>query len=52
MLHKKVAQSSNEDSVWAEYIGADSGSESNQPYKTFSISVNALATPQINTGIS
>ncbi len=50
MLHKKVAQSSNEDSVWAEYIGADSGSESNQPYKTFSIGVNALATPQINTG--
>ena len=50
MLHKKVAQSSNEDSVWAEYIGADSGSESNQQYKTFSIGVNALATPQINTG--
>jgi flagellar hook-associated protein 2 len=49
MLHKKIAQSSDE-SVGAEYIGPDSGVESDKPYKPFTIGVKSLATPQINTG--
>lgn len=45
-LHKKIAVSSNPDSVDVEYIGSDDSESTNE----FNISVKELATPQINTG--
>ena len=46
-FQKKVAVSSDEDKVGVSYIG--DGSESNQA-ESFSISVEQLATPQVNEG--
>lgn len=46
-FQKKVAVSSDEDKVGVKYIG--DGSEENQT-ETFDISIDKLASPQINTG--
>lgn len=44
---KKVAQSSDEDSIGVQYIGSSNDTDSSE---TFEVEVRSLATPQINEG--
>lgn len=50
VLNKKIAMSTNEDAVEAEYIGDEDTSHSKSDFKPFTIGVQSLATPQVNTG--
>ncbi len=47
LLNKKIAYSSNEDFVSAEYIGT---SDIDEEVPSFTIEVQSLATPQVNVG--